>query len=246
MVNALKASGIEVWLDREQIRPGYRWADAIREAISQGDFFIACFSKEYRERSKTYMNEELTLAIEELRQRSASQSWFIPVLLSDYQIPDRIIGAGETLRSIQWVNLYEDWDFGVKNIISVIQPISEEYPRLDEVIDINNFVELWTPKTIRLGFSSGLLTAEREQIGFSEQFLDTLCTEGRKWSEGEYTKWDEFILVSMARATYKDGVEIVPLYQEDAEYLFTKLPSRVFRHLINLGLEAKVLAATKE
>ena len=44
LAQALKAYGVKVWLDKNQIKPGYRFADAIRDAISQGDFFIACFS----------------------------------------------------------------------------------------------------------------------------------------------------------------------------------------------------------
>ena len=32
----LKSSGVEVWLDREKIRPGERWQIAIRRAIEDG------------------------------------------------------------------------------------------------------------------------------------------------------------------------------------------------------------------
>ena len=46
---------IDVWLDRDRIKPGYRWEDAIRKGISEGDFFIACFSLEYQNRLKSYM-----------------------------------------------------------------------------------------------------------------------------------------------------------------------------------------------
>lgn len=62
--NRLEANGVKVWLDRNEIKPGFRWEKAIKDAIQEGAFFIACFSKEYLQRSKTYMNEELTLAIE--------------------------------------------------------------------------------------------------------------------------------------------------------------------------------------
>jgi hypothetical protein len=131
LANELKAHGIQAWLDKNQIKPGFRWKDAIREGISQGDFFIACFSDEYHNRSKTYMNEELILAIEELRQRSTDRAWFIPVLLSETQVPNRDIGAGETLRSIQWVELYKNWDDGIRSILSVIQPDAAEAPEID-------------------------------------------------------------------------------------------------------------------
>jgi hypothetical protein len=119
---ALNASGIKVWLDRSDISPGARWRQAIRNAIRGGEYFIACFSREFNARRKTYMNEELTLAIEELRLFPSSRVWFIPVLLSECQIPDRTIGAGETLRDINFVALYSDWNLGLRRIISVINP----------------------------------------------------------------------------------------------------------------------------
>jgi TIR domain/Sulfatase-modifying factor enzyme 1 len=127
--NILQASGISVWLDRNDIKPGERWADAIRQAIAEGSFFIACFSAESNARYSSYMNEELTLAIDELRKRPSDRVWFIPVLLSQCDIPDRSIGAGETLRSFEWVELYRDWRAGTKRIVSVIDPSASD--RLD-------------------------------------------------------------------------------------------------------------------
>lgn len=118
----LEHHGVKVWLDRKSIKPGARWKDAIRGAIRHGDFFIACFSKEYASRQKNFMNEELTLAIEELRKYATDREWFIPVLLSECDVPDRSIGAGETLRDINWVPLYENWDAGIHRILSVIKP----------------------------------------------------------------------------------------------------------------------------
>jgi len=126
----LRSFGIETWLDRDQITPGSRWRDAIRKAIENGAFFIACFSSEYNQRSKTYMNEELTLAVDELRQRPTDQSWFVPVLLNECEVPDRNIGGGDTLRSIQYVRLYEDWEKGITQVLTVIQPGSAAVFRL--------------------------------------------------------------------------------------------------------------------
>ena len=51
----LTRRGVEVWLDKTQIKPGQNWKIAIAEAIDKGDFFLACFSKEYSEKSKRYM-----------------------------------------------------------------------------------------------------------------------------------------------------------------------------------------------
>ena len=117
----LKLQGIEVWLDRHDLGPGTRWKREIRRAIQQGLFFIACFSKEYYERDKTYMNEELTVASEELRQRPADRVWFIPTKLNECEIPDIDIGRGETLQDLQYVSLYKNWDTGIQRILNTIQ-----------------------------------------------------------------------------------------------------------------------------
>jgi hypothetical protein len=127
LVKTLQAYGFAVWIDRNDIKPGVRWSDAIRTAIRQGGYFIACFSREYSSRMRSYMNEELTLAIDELRQRSADQAWFIPVLLSECEVPDRKIGGGETLRDLQHVALYQSWDDGIERILSALQPDLPEY-----------------------------------------------------------------------------------------------------------------------
>lgn len=120
----LKSHGIQVWRDRDDIAPGSRWKREIRNAIREGTFFVACFSKEYNDREKTYMNEELAIAIEELRQRPHDRIWFIPVKLNECEIPDLDVGGGETLRDLHYVNLYEDWDGGIQRILKAIQSAS--------------------------------------------------------------------------------------------------------------------------
>jgi len=112
--------GVKVWLDRDDIGAGVDWRQAIRKAIQDGAFFIACFSEEYNERDRTYMDEELTLAIDELRRRPTDKAWFIPVKLNECEIPDCDIGGRETLDALQYVELYKDWDDGIQRILNVI------------------------------------------------------------------------------------------------------------------------------
>ena len=123
---ALTIRGIGVWFGRKWVPPGFLTKQEIRRVIRQVEFFLACFSKEYNNMERTYMNEELTLAIEELRKRPTDRAWFIPVLLSKCEIPDRDIGGGQTLRDLQPVNLYENWGIGIQSILSVIQPADPE------------------------------------------------------------------------------------------------------------------------
>ena len=116
------ARGINVWLDRNALEPGMQWKHAIQQAIHQGAYFIACFSKESNAREQTYMSEELTLAVKKLRERPFDKVWFIPVKLNECEIPDVDIGDGATLRNLQYVNLYEDWEAGIQRIVNVMQP----------------------------------------------------------------------------------------------------------------------------
>ncbi|SFN10343.1 toll/interleukin-1 receptor domain-containing protein [Dokdonella immobilis] len=133
LCESLRAHDIEVWIDRDNIAPGVRWKDAIREAIQRGSYFVACFSSEYGSKSKSYMNEELVLAVDELRQHSANKPWFIPVLLSECEVPALSIGGGRTLLDFQWVSLWVDWDLGIKKILQVLK--AGQIQEIKELID---------------------------------------------------------------------------------------------------------------
>lgn len=111
---------IQVWLDRNDLRPGENWERAIRKAIQDGAYFVACFSKAYSERTSTYMNEELNLALAELRKRSPEHRWFIPVLLSECEVPDLDIRPGKTLKSLHYVSMYEHWERGLEQLLTAL------------------------------------------------------------------------------------------------------------------------------
>lgn len=130
VAGVLREFEVEVWLDRTTLKPGLRWQDQIRQGIAEGDFFLACFSRAYLQKRKTYMNTELTLAIDELRERPTNRAWFIPLRLDSSEIPDRSIGGGETLRSIQWIDMFADWTTGIERLLSVLVPGSERIPNL--------------------------------------------------------------------------------------------------------------------
>ena len=126
LCHALSLKGVSVWIDRNNIKPGMPWKQAIQQAIHHGDFFIACFSKEYNARDKTFMEKELSIAIEKLQQKPVDRIWFIPVKLNECEIPDINIGEGETLQSLQYVNLYKDWETGIQQILNIMPSKSSE------------------------------------------------------------------------------------------------------------------------
>jgi hypothetical protein len=118
----LEAAGIRVWLDTDDLSPGQDWRTEIRRAITDNALvFIACFSQAGLSRDKSFQNEELTLAIEQLRLRPLDDPWLIPVRLDECDIPDRDIGGGRTLNSIQRCDLFGDrFDEGSANLVAAI------------------------------------------------------------------------------------------------------------------------------
>jgi hypothetical protein len=68
---SLKDAGVRVWRDTADLWPGEDWRAKIRRAITDDALvFIACFSQTSLRRRVSYQNEELVLAIEQLRLRA--------------------------------------------------------------------------------------------------------------------------------------------------------------------------------
>jgi hypothetical protein len=116
------AAGIPVWRDTSDLWPGEDWRAKIRRAITDNTLvFIACFSRTSLAREKSYQNEELNLAIDQLRLRRPNDPWLIPVRFDDCEIPDVDIGAGRTLASIQRADLFGDRSAGdAERLVSAI------------------------------------------------------------------------------------------------------------------------------
>jgi small GTP-binding protein len=150
LYNELTSRGVNVWLDKHNIYPGERWKDAIRKAIEDGSYFIACFSLAYFQKQKTYMNEELYLAIEELRLRPNDRTWFIPLCIDECDIPKRPIGAGETLSDIQFIDLYKNWHLGIDMLVKVINPNEDYFTKLFQNAKDNINLQLKNNKNLSL------------------------------------------------------------------------------------------------
>ena len=107
LCRVLDAANVPYWRDRKALGPGEEWKRTIREAIGSGAMvFLACFSDRSRAKQKSYMNEELTLAVGEYRLRAPGQTWLIPVRFDAGEVPDWDLGAGRTLRDLNYVDLF--------------------------------------------------------------------------------------------------------------------------------------------
>jgi ABC-type branched-subunit amino acid transport system substrate-binding protein len=121
----LEAAGISVWRDTNKLWPGDEWRTIVRKAIREEELvFIACFSRESVARRRGFHNEELALAIEELRTRRPDEPWLIPVRLDACDIPDLDLGGGRTLGSIHRVDLFgEDASVETAKLLTAVHRI---------------------------------------------------------------------------------------------------------------------------
>jgi hypothetical protein len=120
LVLDLYKHGVDTWTDKH-ILPGERWKTVIHDAIKAGAAFLPCFSHESVARTRSYMYEEITVAIEMLREMPLDRKWFLPVLLAECDVPAYQIGAGQSLADLQWVKMFPNWDAGVTKIATVVK-----------------------------------------------------------------------------------------------------------------------------
>ena len=125
----LESAGIQVWRDTEDLWGGEDWRVKIRNAISDGALaFIACFSTHSAARETSYQNEELLLAVEQLRLRPPDRAWLIPVRFDECAIPDLEIGGGRLLSHLQRVDLFDDnWDVGIAKLVASVLRILQRH-----------------------------------------------------------------------------------------------------------------------
>ncbi|MGB8648960.1 MAG: TIR domain-containing protein [Anaerolineae bacterium] len=94
----LKNTGFQPWLDLFDLIPGQKWEPAIRQAIAETNFFLACLSNSSISK-RGYAQAELKTAIEIFREFPEGEIFLIPVRLEECPVP-------ESLKGIQWVDLY--------------------------------------------------------------------------------------------------------------------------------------------
>ena len=120
IVARLRAAGVDVWLDRSDIRPATDWRREIHRAIRDGAYFVACFSPRYSQKDRSYMNEELRQAVEEMRLMPFDRRWFVPLVLEPCDLPDIVIDATTRLGHLQYIDFGTDWDTAMKKLIEVL------------------------------------------------------------------------------------------------------------------------------
>ena len=124
---AFAGGGFEPWLDKEKLLPGQNWPRAIERAIETSDFFVACFSRRATGK-RGFFHSELRYALDCAQRLPLDEIFFIPVRLDECDVPAPI------RKSIQWVDLFPDWDRGVNAVVSTIRRAMRSNGRAKSVL----------------------------------------------------------------------------------------------------------------
>ncbi len=94
----LLKSGLNAWLDAENLQPGQDWQNEIRKAILTCDVVIVCLTRNF-DQQHGYRHEELKLALEKAQFIPTDQVSIIPARLEECEPP-------EALRHLHRVDLF--------------------------------------------------------------------------------------------------------------------------------------------
>lgn len=122
---AFEKRGLRPWLDKKKLLPGQNWPRAIETAIQSSNFFVACFSQRSTCKRGSF-HSELRFALNCAAQVPLDEIFFLPVRLDRCLVPRNIS------RSIQYIDLFPDWERGVSMLVRVMkrQELSQKRKRL--------------------------------------------------------------------------------------------------------------------
>lgn len=179
LAKVLRENGVEIFLDRDNIAVGKDFDIEVANEIANGLKFISVFSRARAAREIGYINEETSLAIDQLKLRPQNSGWFLPVLIDGIdldEIADIKIGGGRTLKSINFANL-ADYPSGVRSLlkalgvespnINIQKPIAIGYKDYHEIINGSISIEegLQSGKDgIRFGVLGGVIKRSEKNL----------------------------------------------------------------------------------
>ncbi len=78
---ALRAAGLDVWFDQNELRGGDAWDASIRKQIKECALFVPIISSSTEARGEGYFRLEWRLAVERSYLMADDQAFFMPVVI---------------------------------------------------------------------------------------------------------------------------------------------------------------------
>lgn len=103
IAESLRASGVEVWFDRSDLRGGDAWDRKIREQIHDCRLFIPIISVNSERRDEGYFRREWSLAVDRTRDMAPKRAFLLPVVIDS--TPEKGASVPEKFHELQWTRL---------------------------------------------------------------------------------------------------------------------------------------------
>jgi TolB-like protein/predicted Zn-dependent protease len=103
IAEALRAAGIDVWLDQSELRGGDAWDRQIRKQIHDCALFIPVVSAHSDARHEGYFRREWRLAVERAGDMADDIPFLLPVVIDS--TPEAIALVPDRFREVQWSRL---------------------------------------------------------------------------------------------------------------------------------------------
>lgn len=104
--DALRAAGIEVWFDQNELRGGDAWDQKIRRQIKECALFVPLITPNTNARLEGYFRLEWKLAVDRSHLMADDAPFLFPVVVGDVQ--DATARVPEKFRDVQWTRLRLD------------------------------------------------------------------------------------------------------------------------------------------
>lgn len=103
LADALRHSGVEVWLDQGELQGGDAWDREVRERVRACALFLPIVSAATQARAEGNFRREWKLAAERARDRAAGEAFLLPVAIDD--TPDASALVPDEFLQVRWMRL---------------------------------------------------------------------------------------------------------------------------------------------
>ena len=100
---ALRAGGLEVWFDQNELRGGDAWDASIRRQVRECALFVALISVNTESRGEGYFRREWHLAARRMQDMADDAAYLLPVVIDD--VAESQARVPDPFRERQWSRL---------------------------------------------------------------------------------------------------------------------------------------------
>jgi TolB-like protein len=103
IATALRSAGIQVWLDKSELRGGDAWGRQICQQIHDCRLFMAVISAHTEARDEGYFRREWKMAIDRTHDMAENKAFIVPVVVDGTS--ERGASVPDKFRELQWTRL---------------------------------------------------------------------------------------------------------------------------------------------